>query len=307
MRNPVVSVIIPCFNQGKFIDDALESVFSQTFKDFEIIIINDGSTDDYTIEKLTNYKKPNTKVIHTENNGLSAARNTGFKLSRGKYIQFLDADDILSPEKFELQLEVFNSHPDIDVCYSGFKLFDIQSNEFKFFIEKEFLGPDPLIDFLFKWERGLSIPIHCGLFKRSIWDAKLPFNEELNAKEDWLMWCSLAAIGKRIYYLNKELAVYRLHSENMTRNISDMTYYTILAATKILDEIPPELKNEFLKETILFIKKTLELNNYPDLVAKISDLEKFKMVYKTRDYKIGHAILMPYRYFKRKILKVKYL
>src|SRR5437879_507126 len=95
---PVVSVIIPCFNQGATLDEAVASVLNQTFTDFEIVIVNDGSTDPFTSELLANYHRPRTRVITTANGGLAAARNTAIRNSRGKYILPLDADDRIAPE-----------------------------------------------------------------------------------------------------------------------------------------------------------------------------------------------------------------
>jgi glycosyltransferase involved in cell wall biosynthesis len=88
-----VSVIMPCYNQGQYIDEAVDSVLTQTYQNYEIIIVNDGSTDEFTNEKLKNYNKPKTQVIHTANQGLSAARNNGIHASNGEFILPLDADD----------------------------------------------------------------------------------------------------------------------------------------------------------------------------------------------------------------------
>ena len=85
-EKPKVSVIMPCFNQGKFVDGAVNSVLNQTYQNFEIIIINDGSTDKKTNEILKNYKKPKTRVIHTKNQGPCIARNIGINAAQGEYI-----------------------------------------------------------------------------------------------------------------------------------------------------------------------------------------------------------------------------
>ena len=76
---PTVSVIIPCYNYGQYIDEAVDSVLNQTFQDFEIIIVNDGSTDEYTINRLISYNKPKCQIINTGNNGICSARNTGIE------------------------------------------------------------------------------------------------------------------------------------------------------------------------------------------------------------------------------------
>jgi O-antigen biosynthesis protein len=305
---PKISVIIPCFNQGQYVDGAVNSVLNQTFQDFEIIIVNDGSTDEFTVKKLHDYLKPKTRVIHTENRGLAAARNKGYQSSKGEFIQFLDADDTILPSKFEEQLNVFNRFPEIEVCYSDYKIYDINKKSYLKLPEKRFLGDDPLNDFLFRWERGLSIPIHCALLKRGIWGSKLPFNEELKSKEDWLMWCELAMRNTRFHYLNKEYAIYMFHDNNMSKDIIMMNFGYFLASYYVLQIIPEKFKKDFLKETIVHINKTLENNLYPGLVEQISDLKnKFVEMDKSIDYKIGHIILKPYRFIKAKLFGKKYL
>ena len=101
MIRPTVSVVITCFNLGQYVDDAVDSVLAQTRRDFEIIIVNDGSTDPATNDLLDDYRRPQTRVVRTENRGLAAARNLGITLSRGAYLCALDADDRLAPTYFE--------------------------------------------------------------------------------------------------------------------------------------------------------------------------------------------------------------
>ena len=305
---PKISVIIPCYNQGKYIDDAVDSVLSQTFQDFEIIIINDGSTDEFTISKLRDYSKPKTSVVHTKNQGASAARNTGFKITQSDFIQFLDADDIILPAKFEDQLQIFVRFPETGICYTDYKIYDIDKNEFLYLPEKIFLGEDPLRDFLFRWERGLSIPIHCAIFRKEIWQDKLPFNEKLRAEEDWMMWCDLASKRKIFHFLNKEYAYYRHHGNNKTKNKIEMQVSFFHVVYLLLNIIPEEYREEFLVESILHSKKIMENDLYPDLVNQIIDLKnKFLVMDKTIDYKIGNTLLKPYRFFKSSFFGKKYL
>jgi glycosyltransferase involved in cell wall biosynthesis len=128
---PKVSVIIPCYNQGKYIDEAVDSVLSQTFLDYEIIIVNDGSTDALTNSILKNYNKPKTKVIHTLNNGVSAARNIAIDNSQGEYILPLDADDKIAKDFIELAVNIIESRPDIKIVYSEVKFFGEQKGKWK--------------------------------------------------------------------------------------------------------------------------------------------------------------------------------
>lgn len=304
----LVSVIIPCYNQGEFVCDSVNSVLNQVYQNFEIIIVDDGSDDESTVIKLNNLNHKKIKVIHSENQGLSAARNRGFIEATGEYIQFLDADDIISPLKFEAQLDVFDQHQDTDVCYTNFRIYDIEKQSFVDIQDKMFLSEDPFMDFLFKWERGLSIPIHCAMFRKNLWESDLPFNEDLRSREDWLMWCSLAVREVKFYFLDKEYAIYRHHKNNMSKNTVEMNYSIFLAAYYIMQIIPEYLKKEFLKKTIEHINRIQQLQFFPTLVNEVEDLKaRFNEMDKTIDFKIGHSLLKPYRFLKTKLLGRKYL
>jgi glycosyltransferase involved in cell wall biosynthesis/GT2 family glycosyltransferase len=96
--SPTVSVVIPCFNDGRYLPEALQSVFAQTLQPIEILVVDDGSTDPRTVKLLKTLDRPMVRILHHENRGLSAARNTGMRNAEGKYIYFLDADDVIYPE-----------------------------------------------------------------------------------------------------------------------------------------------------------------------------------------------------------------
>jgi len=122
-KNPTVSVIIPTYNRAHLIGRAIQSVLNQTYQDFEIIIVDDGSTDN-TEEVIKEYQEQDKRIRyirHEKNKGGSAARNTGIKLTRGEYIAFQDSDDEWLPEKLEKQMKVFeNPPPKVGVVYTGF-------------------------------------------------------------------------------------------------------------------------------------------------------------------------------------------
>lgn len=123
MKNPTVSVIIPTYNRAHLVGRAIQSVLNQTYQDFEIIVIDDGSTDN-TEDIIREFQKTDKRIKyikHEKNKGGSAARNTGIKAARGEYIAFQDSDDEWLPEKLEKQMRVFeNAHPEVGVVYTGF-------------------------------------------------------------------------------------------------------------------------------------------------------------------------------------------
>jgi GT2 family glycosyltransferase len=126
MRAPAISVVIPCYNLGAYLDEAVESVLAQTRQDFEVIVINDGSTDPETNRLLASYVRPFTRVLTTENRGLPAARNLGIREARGTFICALDADDKLDPTYFEKALRAFDDDPGLTFVSSWIQMFGIE-------------------------------------------------------------------------------------------------------------------------------------------------------------------------------------
>ena len=110
---PRVSVVIPCFNLGALVHEAIDSVLAQTFQDVEIVVVDDGSTDDATRRTLADLDRPKTRVVRSENRGLSAARNLGIRESGGGYICSLDADDRLAPECLERGVQLLDAEPGV--------------------------------------------------------------------------------------------------------------------------------------------------------------------------------------------------
>ncbi len=167
MKNDLVSVIIPAYKCEKVISSAIDSVLNQTYRNFEVIVINDGSPDNlgFVLEKY----KDHIRYIHQENGGVSKARNTGISNSKGKYVAFLDADDTWDKNKISIQMDIFNRHPNINMLFSGFHvtregkiLSSNYKNSFNFFKEYKY-------DFssifsrksMMKWN-GISIEYYWG-------------------------------------------------------------------------------------------------------------------------------------------------
>ncbi|HEY6065928.1 MAG TPA: glycosyltransferase family 2 protein, partial [Thermoanaerobaculia bacterium] len=112
-ETPSVSVVIPCYNLGSYLDEAVQSVLDQTFGDLEIVVVDDGSTDPATRHLFTSYQRPRTRVFRTENRGLARARNLGIAEARGRYVSCLDADDLLEPTFLERTVAVLEANADV--------------------------------------------------------------------------------------------------------------------------------------------------------------------------------------------------
>ena len=115
--SPLVSVIIPAYNVAKFIGEALNSAFAQSFKDYEVIVVNDGSPDTPELERTLAPYLPRIVYLKQENRGVSAARNAGINAARGSLIAFLDGDDVWLPHYLEVQVKRIQADPSIDVLY----------------------------------------------------------------------------------------------------------------------------------------------------------------------------------------------
>ena len=232
---PTITVVIPCYNQGRFLYECIQSVLAACTESLEIIIVDDGSTDKKTEQYLREAKSlaPDLILLHRQTNaGLSGARNTGVALARGEFIQFLDADDLLTPDKIGRQINQFRCNSKMDVSVCNFVLCDEHRNEFTKPEEAIAKFDLTLDDFLFTWERGFAIPIHCGLFRSSLIKGHL-FDTEARAKEDWMFWTGLALQGVYFSYLNCHMAVYRQHSHSMRRSYLNMGKSWLEAGLKI--------------------------------------------------------------------------
>jgi glycosyltransferase involved in cell wall biosynthesis len=218
----LVSIIVPCYNQAQYLDATLQSVFLQTYTNWECIIVNDGSPD-HTEEVAKQWVEKDSRFVYLnkENGGLSSARNAGLDLIKGDYIQFLDSDDILDNRKLELSIKELYLDVNVNVVISNFRMFTDTPNS----LSRPFckLGIE-FFNFkstLLKWESVFSIPIHCGLFNTYLFkDFRFP--EELKAKEDWIMWLCLFQKEIKVSFLDKPLAYYRIHQKSMTKDAKHM-------------------------------------------------------------------------------------
>lgn len=215
---PKVSFIVPCYNQGQFLDEALQSVLGQTCLDWECIIVNDGSTD-HTEEVAKRWVDKDGRFVYLqkENGGLSSARNAGLDFAKGDYVQFLDSDDCIVNTKLELSLQQLNltKREGTKVAISNFRMFvdkPLHTSAPYCVLEEKFFNFESL---LYQWEESFTIPIHCGLFESSLFK-NFRFPENLKAKEDWVMWVSLFYKDCEAVFIDEPLALYRRNPAGMT-------------------------------------------------------------------------------------------
>lgn len=283
MNNPLVSIIVPCYNQAQYLEEALQSVLNQTYGNWECIIVNDGSPDN--TEEVANHwiaKDSRFKYFYKKNEGLSSARNFGLNIIKGDYIQFLDSDDVLDSNKFELSLLEVNkiNTEKRKIIITNFRIFYINSEisidpfcEIKY----DFLNFKEL---LLGWDTKFNIPIHCGLFEANLLH-NFNFSEEIKAKEDWLMWLEVLKKKPEALFIDKPLVYYRRHAQSMTHNREFMNKNLI----DVLPHIDKIVTKEELNELLLIrLKGALE---------EINKLEKkYRSVKESTSFKVGFKIKM---------------
>ncbi len=213
---PKISVIIPVFNGEDTISKTIESVIDQTFSDFELIVINDGSTDT-TLEVLSTIKDSRLKVFSYPNAGQGASRNRGLIHASGEYIAFLDADDIWTPDKLEMQLQALEKHSDAAVAYSWTDSID-ESGDFhskgpRPQFEGDVFQPLLLTNFLVNGSNPLIR--HQALIEVGGFDELLP------PAEDWDMWLKLANHYHFVVVKSPQV-LYRQSSNSASSNVLKM-------------------------------------------------------------------------------------
>lgn len=217
---PLVSLIIPTYNHAAVLRDAIESALAQTYPACEVLVVDDGSQDD-TPNLLRRYQDK-VRTVRQANRGLAAARNRGVSATRGEYVGFLDADDILSPTKFAEQVALLEARPEIGWTYCDVELADQQTGERRLVSERFGYAARRLDGHLFEeLITGNFIPAISPMIRRSLFDQAGSFDESLTSLEDWDLWLRLSLLAPAAY-LPRVLATYRLFQGGMSQDRSRM-------------------------------------------------------------------------------------
>lgn len=226
-----VSVVIPTFNRAAFIADALQSVLTQTFQDFEIIVVDDGSTDD-TAQIVQSIGDARVRYVSQKNRGVSAALNTGWRAARGEYIARLDSDDVWLPTLLQELVAVLDADAALGVAYARAQGMKAQGVPLPQLLgARERFAGDTLTSLVY----GDFICPMAVMIRRAALEQVGGYDESLFANEDWDVWMRIAQ-SYGIAYVPRVLARYRFHAQNLTRSDSARMERVMRDRVRVLDK-----------------------------------------------------------------------
>jgi glycosyltransferase involved in cell wall biosynthesis len=221
-----VSVIIPCFNSARYLRETVESIWAQTYQDIEIILIDDGSTDETSMlifELINTENKCQMQIMYQTNAGVAAARNSGIALAQGEYILPLDADDLIHPSMLADCLSIFNSQNDVLLVYTDRQ--DFGDNA-----QYRDAGIFELARL--KYFNQIS---YCGLYRKCLWGELGGYKSNVSGFDDWDFWIAAALNGAKAYHLPKAYLLHRRHKDSQFWHL--LSRYEELYARIILNNV----------------------------------------------------------------------
>lgn len=232
----LVSVIIPAYNAAPYIKDTLESVFAQTYRSFQVIVINDGSPDTEALEDLLLPYRDRIDYIKQENRGLSGARNTGLRAATGNLVALLDADDIWAPNYLEEQTKFLREHPEYDLVYCNARFFGDSIYDGKEYMDVCLSDGEATSAAIIsrRCHVFVSVTARTEVLKR------FGFDESLRSCEDFDCWLRFTAAGHKIGYHRKVLVHYRKHGASLSANPTRMADYNIRVLTNAMSLWPQD-------------------------------------------------------------------
>jgi glycosyltransferase involved in cell wall biosynthesis len=268
-QSPLVSFIIPYHNAGSTIQETIDSIFNQSYSNFDVWIINDGSTDQVSIDKLKEFEgNEKIHILYQENAGPSVARNLAIKKTKAAFIVPIDADDLIAKETLSEGLKTMHSDDTIGVVYGNLQYFGAQT---KIQIQEDFNPEKQLV-----WNQ-IAV---CCLIRKSVFDTVGFYDTHLSklGLEDWEFWIRVG--NSQWHFVKLEHIQFSIRIQENSR--------TVDVANKNLETIRAYVSQ---KHSIIWMK------HYEKKYYEV------KMLHETPDYKIGKFMLAPYRFFKKTFLK----
>ncbi|MCX6357453.1 MAG: glycosyltransferase family A protein, partial [Candidatus Aureabacteria bacterium] len=223
---PRVAVVVTCYNLGRYLDEAVNSVLAQTVQDFEIIVVDDGSTDAETNTLLSDYRRPKTTVFRVPHGDVSAARNYAIASASAPYIVALDADDLLEPTYLEKTIPILDKDPRVGIVSVWYRAFGSEEWEYT---PESCTFEDILI------ENRICVS---SLFRRSAWEQVGGYDPALSGYEDWEFWTAILEHGYACHIYKEFLFLYRtrpdskVHRSNLPYECHKITHHIITKHAK---------------------------------------------------------------------------
>lgn len=239
---PTVTVIIPTFNRARYLAQAIESVLGQSFADFQLLVVDDGSTDD-TPALLRGFTDPRLRVLRENHRGISAAMNAGLREARGKYVARLDSDDVWCPGLLARGTAFLDASPDVDVVYARARAMAADGTPREHYLGLPLRFPGDSLQSLAWGDATCNIT---AIARRACFDTTGPYDETLRTHEDWDMWLRVAR-NHRFAFLNETLAQFREHDDGITSPTSPAFVAHIESRRHVIDklyasrDLPPRL------------------------------------------------------------------
>lgn len=280
LKSPKVTVVIPCYNDHKYIKETIDSVLNQTFKDIEVIIVDDGSNQ-ATKKVLASIEHPKITVLTQENGGLSNARNSGFKKAKASYVLTIDSDDTFEPTFLQKAVAILDTQEDAVAVSSHCNIFEGNYS----IIHKHTPKGGSIQNFLFD-NNSTSF----ALIRKSIWEKVGGYDENMKKGfEDWEFWIAATKLGGKVVMIPEFLFNYRYKTISMSK----------------------DAKQNHREQNLAYIYKKHEdiyKNNFSGVVDYISELairhKRNELKYKNSlDFKIGRFLLLPLRTLKKLVFK----
>ena len=293
-RTPMVTVVIPCYNSLRYIAETMETVLKQTYQDFEVLVVNDGSTDGTAdwVNVLSD-REPKVRMVSQANQGLAGARCTGVTNARGKYVAFIDDDDLWELTKLAKQVNSLESNPQAGLCYTWTALTDSEGKPTGRVIASNAEGN--------VWQAMTEMNIVCcgstPMIRRSCFDDVGLFDRQVSPSDDWDMWWRIAA--KYEFTVIKEpLILYRQHPNNSSKKCDRMLETSRILIERNFANAPTELlhlRNRSYGCIYLYLGwRAIENNDYQqaDEFRDRAIAHRSQLAYSAKSIRLKVAILM---------------
>lgn len=247
-HSPRITVIIPTYNRASIVPRAIDSVLAQTYTDYEIIVVDDASTDETGILLVNKYNNKISCIRKEKNEGLAAARNTGIRAARGVYTAFLDDDDAWLPEKLALQLKVMEEDPAVGLVYCGYLHAD-DNDTILATVRPEKRG-NVFHDLLY--QNHITGSASAVLIKTEVLHAAGYFNASLSACEDWDLWIRISRLCA-VDFVDAPLVKWCVHPSNMHKNIPLMEKNTFVLLNSYRGDIPEDRRDRTFSDHCIML------------------------------------------------------